>query len=412
MKVAMFGTFDIGNFGDILFPIVAERKLALLGEITLDRYSYRAKSAEVWCYDVLPIQTFPARAAEYDLVLVGGGHLVHFARMMAEGYLPTDPMIPHPLGFWWLPAVAGAAMGVPVATHGISCDSKFPDWAEPLLAAFVDSADYLTVRDDRSRQRLEDRNRTGKGIEIVPDSVFSISDIITPGQTSATFEGFRREVGLKSEYIIAQPSYSLRMVKDDVLRIASEAKARGLQVLELPIGFEIGNDIGFYDDAQGFVRVNEWPEPLLLAEIIANAQAVIGISLHLSIVASAYGIPVFRTVYTPQSKFNLLDVFPNVRFLGRGEPFRALNDAAPDLTVAHAARDQLEIHWHRLRELGQNRNQRVPRPGYWEMLCRIPAAFERNASWRDRAAALRVSARAQRGHTLRSIKRKLRKYRK
>src|SRR5690606_34840054 len=155
---------------------------------------------------------------------------------------------------------------------------------------------------------------------------------------------------------------SLRTVKDDVLRLSREAQARGLQVLELPIGFEIGNDIGFYEDVLGFVRINEWPEPLLLAEIIANSQAVIGISLHLSIVATAYGIPVFRTTYAPQSKFNLLDIFPNVHFLGRNEPFRALSDAAPDLTSAHAARDRLETHWRRLRALGEQPNQGVSRP--------------------------------------------------
>ena len=57
--VGMFGTFDIGNFGDLLFPIVAERKLAQLGPTELVRFSYLKKRAPEWCYDVEPIDSLP-----------------------------------------------------------------------------------------------------------------------------------------------------------------------------------------------------------------------------------------------------------------------------------------------------------------------------------------------------------------
>src|SRR3546814_10897526 len=86
--------------------------------IDLERYSYRPKSAADWYYDVRPIQALPDRLPDLDLVLVGGGHLLHANRYMAAGYGPTDPAIPHPFGFWWLPVMAAGLGGVPSAQIG------------------------------------------------------------------------------------------------------------------------------------------------------------------------------------------------------------------------------------------------------------------------------------------------------
>jgi len=407
MRIAMFGTFDIGNFGDLLFPIVAEKKLGL-GEGELDRYSYRHMDRTAWYYDVLPVQEFPHRAERYDLALIGGGHLVHFVSEMAEGYRPTDPAVPHPLGFWWLPAVGARAMGMNVATHAISCDAHLPGSADALLAAFVDSADYLTVRDPASQARLDAHRTTGAPVEVVPDSVFSIPDIIRRGAPSPSFDAFRRTTGLHDKYIVVQPSYSLRRFEAQVLDLAHAAKARGWEVLELPIGFGIGNDIGFYTESHGFKKVETWPEPLLLAEIIANAQAAVGISLHLSVVASSYGIPVYRPSYTRESKFIALDGLPNIRFFEKGGVFEGADDGPADLSVARAHAAALEAHWKRLRDLAQRPGTVRAMPGYWDMLGKSAGMATTDVPLSDRIRTLGTTLRARRGRLSRKLQRRIR----
>src|SRR5947208_15695820 len=127
MKIAVFGTFDIGNYGDLLFPYVLKKKIAdLAPDVEIDLYSYRRKTANDWLYDVKPVERFAEDAVQAGTVVIGGGHLVHFQKRMAPGYRPTDSSTPHPLGFWWLPAVYAKTLGLPVLAHGISVDKSLP----------------------------------------------------------------------------------------------------------------------------------------------------------------------------------------------------------------------------------------------------------------------------------------------
>lgn len=382
MKIAMFGTFDVGNFGDIFFPIVAEKKLAEFGPAEVTRFSYRAKSKDSWCYDVEPIQSFPDRASEFDLVLVGGGHLLHFNRYVAPGYGPTDPMIPHPLGFWWLPAVAGAMAQIPVALHCPSASPFVPEWAHPLMLAFMDSIDYAAVRDEGSLANLKRFVGPGKDISLVPDSVFSVSDFLHRGQPSPEYQALAAESGIGANYLVLQPSDILRPHMAAVRELVQAAHDRGWEVLELPIFNEHLNYPGLFGDLPGIRRIRDWPDPLLLAEVIANAQAVVGVSLHLSIVASSYGIPVYRTPFANNSKFILLNRFPNIHFLGDGRPLCGWSDAEPDMSVALDVKAQLQNHWRRLAETARPPGPATHARG-WEQLCATPKNFRQNRNGTD-----------------------------
>jgi len=334
LKVSLFGTFDIGNFGDLMFPIIAERKLSELGAADLTRFSYRAKRADSWCYDVETIQSFPSHIGDTQLVIVGGGHLVHFSRAMAQGYGPSDRRIPHPMGFWWVPAVAARMAGIPAALNAVSVDTSIPRWAEPLMSAFVDSLDYVAVRDVQSQHRLQRFAATGAEIKVVPDTVHSVSDVVHRGSHSAAFREFSGRVGLGPDYVIVQPSMILRDHREAVGSLLEDALSEGFDVLELPI-FREGVDVGgFYGSHRCVKTLDDWPDPLLLAEIIANSRSVIGVSLHLSIVAAAYGIPVHRPRYSSESKFSALDGLPGITWLESSPRLSWLdtNDADADLS--------------------------------------------------------------------------------
>lgn len=382
MKIAMFGTFDIGNFGDIFFPIVAEKKLAEFGHPEITLFSYRAMSRESWCYDVEPIQAFPERASEFDLVIVGGGHLVHFHRYAGPDYGPTDPSIPHPLGFWWLPAVAGAMARIPVALHAVSASPSVPQWADPLMHAFMDSLDYVAVRDEGTLANLKRFARPGQEISLVADSVFSVSDFLHRGHPSPEYKALVEETGIGANYLVLQPTPILRRNMDSVLELAKAARDRGWELLELPIYNEKLNYAGFFGDLPGLRRIEKWPNPLLLAEVIANAQAVVGHSLHLSVVASAYGVPVYRTRFADTSKFILLNRFPNIHFLGDGQPLRGWSDSEPDMAVALEVKRQLQDHWRRLAETARPPGPTTYARG-WEQLCATPKKFRQDQGVTD-----------------------------
>lgn len=410
MRIGMFGTFDIGNFGDILFPIVAEKKLSQLADVNLQRFSYRKMQADSWCYDVSPIDSLPDALDTLDLILIGGGHLLHFTREMAEGYYPPAKHIPHPLGFWWLPAVCGAMAGLPVATHGVSTSDRFPDWGEPLLRTFASSVDYFTVRDTLSAERMACYGAAD--VSVIPDSIFSISDVLHRGNPSAAFLEFKKQHGLGEKYLIVQPSDQLWKRRDQVIGLIADARGRGWDVLELPIGFEIGNKPGFYGGAHGLIEVKSWPEPFLLAEIIANAEAAVGVSLHLSIVASAYGIPVIRPSYARSSKFILLDKLPNIAFLQDRPALHGRSDREPDMAVASELKMQLDAHWAKIIVLaGDNRPRQIRKAvGAWDQLCATPAAFRAAQSGLERAQETIEFLKRRRGYAMHHVRKNIYKH--
>jgi len=406
IRVGMFGTFDIGNFGDLLFPIVAERKLAQLSSVEMVRFSYLKKTAADWCYDVEPVETLPDVIGGLNLAMIGGGHLIHLNRRMAHGYQPENPAIPHPLGFWWLPAVTAAAANVPVAVHGVSSDAVLPHWATPLLETFVGASDYLTVRDEGTAVRLSRYCPDGRTISIVPDSIFSIGDILKRGDPSPQFEEFCRRSELKAPYLIVQPSDALWRRKASISDYLRQARVRGWEVIELPIGAGIGNYTGFYKE-HVTVRPTKWPEPMLLAEIIANSEAVLGVSLHLSVVASCYGIPVYRPRYARSSKFVVLDDLPNIHFLEDEPPLQGRGETVPDLDLIDQYRAKLDEHWQRLVDLANRSNPPEPikARGAWNQLCLTPEAFRQLRSRSDRWFEMKQAGMRQRQFLMHSVRR-------
>jgi lipopolysaccharide transport system ATP-binding protein len=342
------------------------------------------------------MQDLPGYVHDLSLSILGGGHIIHFNRVMARGYHPTDERIPHPLGFWWVPAIACRSAGIPVALNAVSVDPWQPRWADPLMAAFVDSLDYVAVRDVQSQRQLARFASGDTEIRLIPDSVHSVSDLITRGAHSEEFKRFLSDLGLGERYVIVQPTSGLRHYEEIVDGMISDATSRGLDVLELPIFFELMDAIGYYDRLPAVKRARDWPAPLLLAELIANAESVIGLSLHLSIVASAYGIPVHRPSYAPTSKFVELDGLPNLVFLESSTKLTLRDPKHIDLTEVERRKGLLDEHWRRVYALASIRQGPRQIKG-WEQIQLTPDLFRRAAGVRDRWQAFRVEMN-RRGH--------------
>src|SRR6202000_320684 len=91
LRVGVVGTFDVENYGDLLFPLIARRELAeRLGNVELIAFPYGAKAAAEWPFAVAPVSDLPRLAPSLDGMLIGGGFLARFDKHVAEGYLPTS----------------------------------------------------------------------------------------------------------------------------------------------------------------------------------------------------------------------------------------------------------------------------------------------------------------------------------
>jgi homopolymeric O-antigen transport system ATP-binding protein len=352
-QIAIFGTFDVENYGDLLFPLIAEAELTeRLGSVTLHRFSYHARTPPDWPYAVTSVLDLPEIAANLDGVLIGGGFVIRFDKDVAPDYGPPTPAIHHPTGYWLTPALIALQHGVPLIWNapGMHCND-IPSWADPLMKLALENSRYIAVRDHPSQAtlaRFVDKAR----ISVLPDTGFGVARLIDEQRPSDDLSRLRELSGLSGPYIVVQATRGL----DPFLAFvrSNSQLLRGFRFLVLPIGPVLGDDESIVGDAlPGTTHLPVWPPPLLLAELISQAAAVVGHSYHLAITALAFGVPVFNSADLSVGKYTSLSGFEAVFPLPKDTErdlhlfMTRLGKTRPSPTVS-AALGRLTRHWDQI----------------------------------------------------------------
>lgn len=391
LQVGLVGTFDVENYGDLLFPLIAETELAeRLGPVRLHCFSYEARPAESWPFPVISLTELPRLAAGLDGLLIGGGFLVRFDKGVAPGYGPP-PGIHHPTGYWLSPALMALQHDVPVIWNapGVHYED-LPAWADPLMELAFSSSAYIAVRDEPSRAALA-RFADPERIAIVPDTAFGLGRRLG-ASPSPGLERLREQAGLTGPYLVIQGVRNLTEGQRFLKRHAD--RLRGYRLLALPIGPVNSDDTAILDpDLPGLVKLSEWPHPLLMAELIRQADAVIGSSFHLAVTALAAGVPVFSPVDLSLWKYPGLVGFETIHPLPEedSEPdwfFSRLGRTAVPPRVG-AAVDRLAVHWDRIASVLQAGRTctSVAVGRFWQSLPGVLEEAEAEIAARDRRIA-------------------------
>ena len=183
--------------------------------------------------------------------------------------------------------------------------NEVPRWARPLLRLALDLSAYVAVRDEPSRATLAqyaDHDR----ITVVPDTGFGVAQLL-PAEASPELQRLWKAAGITAPYVLVQAAESMSWFPQFVS--ANERPLSGLQFVALPIGPVLGDDA---DNLRGFVGLPTWPDPLLLAELISHASAVVGHSYHLAVTALTCGVPVFTWADLTVGKFTALREFETI----------------------------------------------------------------------------------------------------
>lgn len=341
-SIGIAGTFDVRNYGDLLFPLIAEAELRnRLGAVKVRAFSYHEKHTPDWPYEVTSLAALPD--APLDALLIGGGFLIRFDKDVAPGYAPPDASIHHPTGYWLTPALVAVQRGIPVVWNapGMHCNDV-PRWAEPLLRLALGSSSYVAVRDEPTSAALAKYGDT----EVVPDTAFGIPRLL-PSQPSVQLQGLWKACGIRQPYVVVQAAESAAWFGGYV---ESHARALShLQFVALPIGPVLGDRSSYLPR---FTAVPDWPDPLLLAEFVSHAEAVVGHSYHLTITALMSGVPAFTWVDLSAGKFTALRAFENIH------PQSALRDSGAEWFLSRIGRrtpppvpPRVAAHWDRVAEV-------------------------------------------------------------
>lgn len=370
--ILISGMFDMCNFGDLLFPLVAAYRLK--------RYGFNIVAVSPTGRSTGLADAMPSIAVDEVLTggiqargfLLGGGYIIHNHRMqfLAE-YREAD------LGEWvgpgmWLGITLAAALrDVPVAWNGPGVPHPFARSHRVVVDASLHAADYVSLRDRGSRELLEPPDDVS--VAIVPDPIADLASLWAARQLSVSFEEFLARKSAPREVRLAAFHVRNRSLAGiGVAGIAAALDAFAQDEGVCPVLLAVGRSHEDEVTARAVsacmrARHLVLDDPLSLAEIaavICNSVVYAGASLHGYVAAAAYHVPGVLVALPAYRKFaGFLEHTQRLQDLARGWP-EALQLASarvrggpvegipPSVTIA------LDRHWDSIAQALSDRGHR------------------------------------------------------
>jgi len=297
-NIALFGTFDVDNFGDCLFPLIVEHHLTKrLGKVRLypfspsNRLARIANYSRVYAFNELT-QTFREPPSCF---IIGGGELLR------TEYSPSlypkfgKLLYPFSLKTWLLPIMVASAWNCPAILNAVGMGSFFDKDFNELATKFLQKLDLCFVRDPFTAERL---SKIQVKAEAVPDSAFSVPDLLTSSEWTNHYNQIKREFNLPEKFLIVQGSLyaSHARFTNAVGRAALNV---GLPIVLLPI-CHYASDIISLKLMQKALRkqgvktylINRFLDTIQTSSVLSMSELYIGTSLHGAIVSLSFGKPV------------------------------------------------------------------------------------------------------------------------
>jgi polysaccharide pyruvyl transferase WcaK-like protein len=348
MRLAHFGTFDVQNYGDLLFPLILEHEFPgseVLHVSPVGGQPYADVPKSVSFADA-------QRSGRFDAIVVGGGNLIHARPTTLPAY-SAHPLTTYP-NIWAGAAQLAARQDIPLVFNTPGVARKFGPASRPFLRMVAQQATYFSVRDEYSR-----RIAAKAGIErvsVVPDSALNISSVV------ALNENVLEDLGLEAGTYLAV-HLNERYISKDLSVVAPVldqiAAASGRRIVLIAIGPCHGDDVLAQKLGQLMKSdpvIVDMPNQVTdIATLIARSAMYIGASLHGFITATSFNVPA-RIVAPPGTQH---------KFLGLVEPLGAESSllagwedavsidfseaGAPTSVVITPALQKLDHHWETLR---------------------------------------------------------------
>lgn len=305
-RIGIVGTFDVANFGDLLFPLLAQRALEdRLPGAVVQPYSFRSMSASDWVYEVRCIDELRHDVGHLDGLLVGGGYLIRFDKDVAEGYVSTSSQVHHPTGYWLAPTLWAAQHGVPTIWNAVGVAPTVPRWGSRLLERVLPLPDVVVAREQPSFRQLA-RHSPHRDVHLRPDTAMDVQDLEHADPMEQRRQRLLQELQITRPYVIVQASARLRKHVERIQTALEKLHAEGFDVVELPISLPQLDGSDALPLTGPTVRPHRWIEPLEVIALVSRAAAVLPYSYHLSITAMTAGVPIHRFPEAADSKYESL----------------------------------------------------------------------------------------------------------
>jgi BirA family biotin operon repressor/biotin-[acetyl-CoA-carboxylase] ligase len=389
VRVGLWGTFDVDNYGDLLLAHIGSRELStrLPGAVV------RPYSPFGWFHPVgfegvdlpEPLGVWsPERAvrlaSELDCVVIGGGDLIHTeveSLAHAYGIDPTEMRSRDPSRFFIDGLGTELERELPVVWSAVGVPADLTGEVGNRVRSAARDRPYLAVRDDISRLRLERAGVEG-AIEVVPDPAVLLPRTFPPDRLEPALEHLvRMDWFPRAGPAVAVQANGLMVPWVPALTeaIRSVFGSERVSVVTLEIGPCHGDGEfahALHGALEGSMPVYHVPGTARLEHIAAaiwGAAAFIGSSLHGSITAFAYGRPYVMLHGVGLSKIEgfaaLVEGSDQVARMPEELPEVLPRIRGPDPGTVTALQDRVDAHFDRVariaEEAGHEPRVRAPR---------------------------------------------------
>jgi len=287
------GTFDVRNYGDLLFPLLAAHRL--------EPHEIRLRPASPTGRDTGwrdAVSTEPLPAALYgpqamDGVLIGGGNIIHARSVTLPDYAKAGVADWAYGGLWLGATLAAARRRVPVAWNAPGVPHGFDLAEQPVLHAALQAASHLAVRDDESAAFL------APGVaQVVPDTALGLAALWPRKTLEPVYRQLleRTRADLSARFVaIHVKGRSVDGPPESIAPLIDAfSEASGCVPLIVALGQCHEDHLVTARICAALKRPHlDLSEPLGLREIasaIAFSAGYVGASMHGYITAAAYGV--------------------------------------------------------------------------------------------------------------------------
>jgi lipopolysaccharide transport system ATP-binding protein len=348
LQVGIVGTFDVENYGDLLFPLIAQMQLEKRNEnIKILSFSPNAVSKnQPWPMEVYSVEAIANTLPLLSALLIGGGQIVRFDK----GYpIPVSSTINLPVDYWLSPAAVGALLGKPVIWNAVGAwtGSSVPPWYIEVLKATISASALVAVRDEASHAHLSQVNPIAE-IQNVPDTAFSLARLWPNKEFSEQYLAWTKALEIDGPYIVVQADNSITGHLDAIIKLVQDLEVKTVVILPICRCHGDSSD-NFPSLPFANIAKSLWLNPALTCEVISHASLLIASSLHACITSICYGIPCVRieSFNAYDRKFEILDGFENICRLDESHRIRSLfaRGKVIDPKATEYA-DLLEAYWN------------------------------------------------------------------
>lgn len=284
MNIAHFGTFDVQNFGDCLFPHIIEARLP-----QHNFFHVSPMGGKPWPDALNSISPKELFNKDIDGVVIGGGNIISASSTNLTDYRSVSSFA-YP-ALWAGAAKFAIERDIPLVFNGPGVlDSCLYGFSGKIADLITEASSYISFRDEESSHIFCRKEHTRA--KVIPDTVLEAAQLL-PGRFDLfgqSLENTERTfvVHLKSRNVYRGAEYVAKQLD----QLAQKLDAR-------PVLVAIGRchkDEEVINEVAPKMRSNPilLDNPQSLSEIlqsIVTSIAYFGSSMHGFIIATAFGIP-------------------------------------------------------------------------------------------------------------------------